>query len=94
MRQDLSATWAAARARGEDTRSEPESLGGDDEEEDEVGRRRKQLHLPILCLLRTFPRLVTSSADKRGSLPVWASQNGPKWEPCHRLAHRRSHSSY
>jgi hypothetical protein len=55
---------------------------------------RKWLHLPILCCLRSFPRLLTSSAGKRGSLWVHASQNGPRQRSGHRPAHRRSLSSH
>jgi hypothetical protein len=33
--------WAASRARGEDTPSEPESSGGNDQEEDEYGEEGK-----------------------------------------------------
>jgi hypothetical protein len=40
-RQDWSADQVAARARGEETHSEPESSGGDDEEDDKMERRGK-----------------------------------------------------
>jgi hypothetical protein len=61
-----SAARMVARARGEDTLSEPESLEEDDKEEDEEEEWEVTPPLHSHCA-RLFPRLVTSSTGKRGS---------------------------
>jgi hypothetical protein len=56
-------------------------------------RRGRLLHLDILHSLRTFPRLVTSSAGKRGSPSARADQNDLRQRLDCRSAQRRSPAS-
>jgi hypothetical protein len=82
----------AARAREEETLSEPES-SGDDEEEDEGeegGERTPPPPRLLFTPLKTSPRLETFLANKRGSLLVRTGQNSPKRELMHLPVHRHS----
>jgi hypothetical protein len=89
-RQAWSATRVVARARGEDTPSEPESLGGDDEEEDEDEEEGEVTPLPHSSLPEDLPSLGASSASKWGSPSACASQNSLRQRLGHRPAHHRS----
>jgi hypothetical protein len=75
---------------GEDTPSEPESLGGDDEEEDEDEEEGEVTPLPHSSLPEDLPSLGASSASKWGSSSACAGQNSPRQRPGHRPAHHRS----
>jgi hypothetical protein len=54
-------------AWGEETPSEPEYTGDDDEEEDEDEDEGGIISSPCSPPLKSSPRLVTSSANRRGS---------------------------
>jgi hypothetical protein len=64
------ATRMAVRVRGEETPSEPESLGDDNQEEDEDEEEGEITPLPTLCPLKPSPHLVTSSASSPSETPL------------------------
>jgi hypothetical protein len=75
-RRDWSAAWAAARARGQETPSEPESSGGDNEEDDKDGEEGEVTPPPHSPLPEDLPSL--------GDLFSWqvgisVSMCRPKW---------------
>jgi hypothetical protein len=67
--------------QGEETPSEAESSGGDDEEDDEDEEEGELTSPPILCPMRVFSCLVTSSTDRRGSQLVHIDQDSPSPRP-------------
>jgi hypothetical protein len=67
---------------GKETPSESESSGDEEDEEDEDKDKGEIISSPLLPafrLLKTSPRLVTSSASKRESPLELAEGNTPRW---------------
>jgi hypothetical protein len=61
-------------------------LRRDDEEEDEDGEEGEVTQAPHSLPSEDLPRLVTSSAGKRGSLSVRAGRHNLRWGLCLQLA--------
>jgi hypothetical protein len=68
----------ATRARGEETPSESE-FSGDDEEADEVKEEREITSSPTLHPLKSSPRLATSFVNTWGSLSAVTGQSALCW---------------
>jgi hypothetical protein len=74
----LTTARAVAWARGEDTPSDPESLGGDDEEEDE-GREEGEMTAPPHSPLREALPSLGDIFSRQARIAVGACN--PKWPP-------------